>query len=79
MPAKNLLLVLAGIVVFCPSAKIHADKKIATDDSATECIQCQTLVNWYRDTDRAFEVAKQQKKPVFVFHLSGNFLKKEFT
>ena len=41
--------------------------------------QCDTLIDWIADPQAAFTLAERTGKPLFVFHLSGNLLRRKFT
>ena len=71
--ALNLLIMPCACVLSQPNDLIPATP------ADSEIVKCDTAVEWMRDYDAAFDRAKKTGKPIYVFHLSGNLLNKDFT
>ena len=53
----------------------------ATESASSRCERHDfgTQIHWVDNKDTAFRLAREQRRPVMVLHLSGNFAKEEFT
>jgi hypothetical protein len=62
--------------IACPVNRAEAQVAVCDEEG---CSTYGTAVQWVADPERAAAQALRESKLLFVFHLSGNLAKKEFT